>query len=385
MLKHSKLAAVGLYLFASTALLVTGPISGKVLAVDTPTPTIASTDPTVSTPQGNPRLDMGLSVSPVKFIFDGNPGESLKGQLTYYNATGSDLTIYLYTRNFKSDNNSGSPQFVEEDLPFESSAKDWIKFDSSKFVVKRVEPKNTNAYVLNFSIDIPANAEAGGHYAAIMATINDPAKKLEPQKGNIAFSADTGALILLNVKGNVSRNLVLEKFVTIDPFSKDQNETWLYEWMPAKFLTNLQNTGNSHAFPLGNIIVYQGTTEVQKLVFNDAESAILKDSKRSFTTTMDSGWAYLEAATETVDGKSTTKTNANGDTETKLSFNWEKFSKQFYGPYKAKLLLVYEDNGQMKSLTSEKDFWVLPWKVILVVVGVIAAYALIRFKPGKKK
>lgn len=379
MAKYSKLGALTLSVFAGAAFMLSGTVYAEGATVTT-TPTVTNSvilDPT--------QLDLGLSVSPVKFIFDANPGEKLTGQLTYYNATGSDLTLYLYTNNFESDNNTGNPKFLTEEVPYTSSLKSWIKFEKDSYQIKKVETTNTNALVVDYIIEVPSNAEAGGHYAAIMATINDPKKKLQPEGGNIAFSADTGALILLNVKGNVNRNLTLKSFTTVDPFSKSKTPTSLYEWMPAEFLVDLENTGNSHAFPMGNIIVYQGSNEVQKMIFNDAQSAILRESTRQYYTTMENGFVFLEGVTIEENGKQVPKLDGNGNTETKLSFDTTKFNKQFFGPYTAKLLLVYDDNGQKKTIISEKEFWVLPWKVILAIILVISAYAVIKVRSNRKE
>jgi len=329
-------------------------------------------------------LDVGISVSPVKAVLDANPGDVLEQVLTIYNATPTDLTIYPYFRNFESDNVSGAPQFITETLPLTSSLKDWIKFDADSYVIKKVTDTNTNALVIKYHINIPKDAEPGGHYAAIMFTINDPKKQLVPDQGNIAFSADTGTLILLNIKGNVSRNLELTGFTAVDPFVKDKKDGWLFEFMPVEFDTTLLNTGNTHAFPLGNIIIYQGDKQVQKLVFNDSQAAILKESSREFSTVSDTGFVYVAPVMETINGKQSEKKYSNGDTETQLSFNWDKVSKQYIGPYKAKLMLVYDDNGLKKSILAEKDFWILPWKLILVILVVVIGYITLKIKYGRE-
>lgn len=369
MVKLSKLGVCALSVFTAIALFYAVPVHAE----DEP-----------AAPQGNPRLDLGISVSPVKFIFDGNPGEKLTGKLTYYNATGTDLTLYLYTNNFKSDGNTGNPQFISEELPFTSSLKNWIKFDQESYQIKRVESNSTNALVVEFTIDIPSNAEAGGHYAAIMATINDPKKQLQPDGGNIAFSADTGSIILLNVKGNVNREVKLKSFTTVDPFSASKTETSLFEWMPVQFLIDLENSGNSHAFPMGNIIVYQGSNVVQTLKFNAAESAILRESTRQYYSDMDKGFVFLEPVLEERDGRQVPKLDANGNTETRLAFDTTKFDKQYFGPFNAKLLLVYDNDGEKKTIIADREFWVLPWKIILAIILVITAYSVIKIKSVKK-
>jgi len=322
-------------------------------------------------------LDMGTSLSPVKFIFDVNQGEIASGEMTIYNVTSIANYVYTYVSNFKSDGVSGIPVFIKEKMELNDSLKDWITFDKEKYLVENVVKNNTNATKIKFNISIPKNAEYGGHYAAIMVSINDPKKSLIPDTGNIAFAADPGCIILLNVKGKVSRDLILKGFLATDPFLKEKNDQWLFEWMPVEFTTQLENMGNSHTFPIGNIIVYQGDNEVQKLSFNKSESAILRESTRTYSTVMDNGFVFIEP---TKDDKGSGVTDSNGNTQTKIGFNFDLMSKQFIGPFKAKLLLVYDDDGQKKSILAEKEFWILPWKLILFVIVLITGYIFVKRK-----
>lgn len=326
-------------------------------------------------------LDLGTSISPVKFTFDVNLGETAEGELTIYNVTNEATYLYPYVKNFKSDGTSGVPQFIEEALPFNNSLKDWITFDSDKILVTNVQKNNTNATKIKFKINIPKDAEYGGHYAAIMVSINDPKKKLLPDQGNIAFAADPGSILLVNVKGKVSRDLLLKGFKTTDPYLAVKNDQWIFEWMPVEFTTDLENKGNTHAFPIGNIIVYQGDKEVQKLSFNEAQSAILRESTRTYSTLMETGFIFIDSVKDS--GGAPVK-DASGNSQTQLAFNWDKLSKQYFGPYKAKLLLVYDDDGQKKNIMAEKDFWILPWKLILAIILLIAGYIYVRSKLKEK-
>lgn len=371
--KFSKILSITLLVVMNVAT-----IFPKAIAEDTPTP--APTETPAKDPNAT-GLDLGTSISPVKILFDVNLGEVAEGELTLYNVTSKATYIYAYVKNFKSDGVSGAPQFIEETLPLNDSLKDWIVFDQEKYLVENVKLDNTNATKIKFKINVPKDAEYGGHYAAIMVSINDPKKTLLPDQGNIAFSADPGTLILLNVKGKVSRDLTLTAFKTTDPYVTAKNDQWMFEWMPVEFTTELENKGNTHAFPMGNIIVYQGENVVQKLSFNEAQSAILRESTRVYSTVMDTGFVFNEPIK--VSGNASSK-DSNGNTKTQLAFNWDKLSKQFFGPFKAKLLLVYDDDGIKKNILEEKEFWILPWKLILAVIILIAGYIFVKSKLKEK-
>ena len=364
----SKMLSVSLLLILSL-----GMFFPKALAEVTPTPAV---DPNAT------GLDLGTSISPVKITYDVNLGETAEGELTLYNVTNKATYLYPYAKNFKSDGSTGTPMFIEEKLPLNASLKDWIVFDTEKVMVENVKLDNTNATKIKFKINIPLDAQYGGHYAAVMVSINDPKKTLLPDQGNIAFSADPGTLILVNIKGKVSRDLTLTAFKATDPYATIKNDQTVFEWMPVEFTTELENKGNTHAFPLGNIIVYQGDTEVQKLIFNEAQSAILRESKRLYSTVMQPGFIYNDSIKDS--GNAPIK-DSNGNTKTQLALNWDKLSKQFFGPYKAKLLLVYDDDGIKKNILQEKDFWIIPWKLILAVIILIAGYIFVKSKLKEKE
>lgn len=365
--KFSKFLSVSLLVVMS---LIT--LFPKALA-ETPTPT---PDPNAT------NLDLGTSISPVKILFDVNLGETAEGELTMYNVTNKATYLYPYVKNFKSDDSTGNPLYIDEALPLTQSLKDWITFDQDKYLVENVKLDNTNATKIKFKINVPKDAEYGGHYAAIMVSINNPKDKLTPDKGNIAFSADPGTLILVNIKGKVSRDLSLIAFKSTDPYINVKNDQSLFEWMPVEFTTELQNKGNTHATPIGNIIVYQGDKEVQKLVFNDTQSAMLRESKRVYSTVMVPGFVYNDPIKDS--GNAAVK-DSNGNTKTQLAFNWDKLSKQYFGQFKAKLLLVYDDEGVKKNILAEKEFWIIPWKLILAVIILIAGYIFVKSKLKEKK
>lgn len=373
--KFSKFLSVTLLVIMNIVML-----SPLVFGADA-TPTITQ-NPLIEPNFNSTGLDLGTSISPVKFIFDVNLGETADGELTMYNVTNQANFLYPYAKNFKSDGATGTPQFIEEELPFNNSLKDWITFDKDKFLIENVKLDNTNATIIKFKINIPKDAEYGGHYAAIMVSINDPKKVLSPDQGNIAFSADPGSILLVNVKGKVSRDLILTGFKATDPYLKDKNDQWLFEWMPVEFTTELDNKGNTHAFPIGNIIVYQGSTEVQKMVFNQAQSAILRESKRVYSTVMEPGFIYMDSVK---DGGNAPTRDSYGNTKTQLAFNWDKMSKQFFGPFKAKLLLVYDDEGQKKNILAEKEFWIIPWKLLLAIIILVAGYVFVKSKLKEKE
>lgn len=336
----------------------------------------------VSTKAQTADLDKGITVSPIKFEFSASPGETVIGELKYYNATFSTKTIYLYSANFRSDNTSGTPLFYTENVPFSASLKDWIRLDRDVFNVQRIEPDNPNIERIKFIIDVPEDAEPGGHYAGIISTIEDPAAALEEGASNLTFKSEQAAIILLNVEGDVDRSLQLDRFYATDPFKKDVKKKTLFEWMPINFLTELTNLGNSHTVPLGTIQIFRGEVKIDEIPFNEAQGFILRESSRQYNSPWEGSFIYR---TPKLNDTGEPIKDDNGNILTELAVNWDNLSKFRFGRYTAKLVAAYDDGGQKQSIIGETSFWVIPWKLILLIIMIIFGYFLAKKKAKQIK
>src|SRR5262249_19026268 len=67
-----------------------------------------------------------------------------------------------------------------------------------------------------------------------------------------------------------------------------------------------------------------------------------------------------------------TTTNADGKTSRHLVWNWADTSKLRIGKYTARLVAVYNDGGHDVPIEGEVSFWVIPWKLILGAIVVLA-------------
>jgi hypothetical protein len=313
-------------------------------------------------------IDKGITLSPIKYVLTAKPGETISVKLKVYNATLSDKTVYFYIRNFKSDNKSGVPLFTEEARPFTASLKDWIKLSQNPINTKRITDDNTNVTLLDIVIKIPEDAEPGGHYAGVIATLKNPADQVSTDGPALSFNANQGAIILLNVEEDTSKNLLIEDFYAKDPFLTSKNKVDFFEWMPIDFLSIVKNTGNTHVIPKGNIIIYNGTKKVGTLKFNTENGNILRESSREFENNWAGGMFELRAEKDE-DGKIIL--NEDGSTKTRLNVDLSKIAEFRFGQYTAKLALVYDDNGELKSEVKDYSFWIIPWKLILLLIILI--------------
>ena len=327
------------------------------------------------------QLDKGIIVSPLKYTYDVEPGTVIEDVLKVYNATPSDETVYFFAKNFKADNETGIPILFDEVLPLAASLKDWVNFSVDSLLVKKVVEDNTNIAQIKFKITVPKDAEPGGHYAVILASLDNPDKPIAQKSGNVSFRLNSGALILLNVKGDVSRELNIEQFFTVNPFSAKKEAQSLFEWFPVGLSTRLVNTGNSHVMPVGNIIIYQGDNQVESIPFNPDINAILGNSSRNFYFQTANTFISLVPEEVDQDGKKIPVTDEQGNIKTNLKIDIDLIRSFFrFGKFKAELLAGYEDNGNKRNLIATAEFWVIPWKIILIIFLLIVIIFVIKRK-----
>lgn len=271
----------------------------------------------------------GLQVSPTRIeINQINPGESRSFNVGVMNVTASDLTYESLVSDFTSSNETGSPKLmVDESLPESVSIKSWIKGLPDEFSLKARETKE-----FNLQINVPEDAEFGGHYGAVLF----PGVEPDVDSTGVGLSASTGVLILVSVgdSSDIIEDAELEGFYSA--IGEDQN--WFFENSPIDFIVRIKNTGNVHVKPVGSIEISNMFGNVIKEVdINSQNSNVLPDSVRKFNTQIDRSWMF--------------------------------------GRYTANLALGYGTKGQ--AITGTIYFWVIPYKLILVAILVLATLVFI--------
>jgi hypothetical protein len=145
----------------------------------------------------------GITISPVTFELTAKPGETLTNTVKVYNPSGNTVSIKMSTEDFRTVGESGQVIIEpQEDLTY--SLKKWVKIEPPEFTLKSREQR-----FVNFTINIPTNAEPGGKYGSILASTTMIAGK-EPTGTTIAQKV--GSLILLTVSGEVKESLILKEF-----------------------------------------------------------------------------------------------------------------------------------------------------------------------------
>jgi hypothetical protein len=290
--------------------------------------------------QGVSERGQGLTISPPIAEFNEQLGKVSTYVISISNPTKKIVEFYPVVMNFRAKNETGEPSFypaTEEEKAF--SLAHWIKFSNDKVVLPPDQTINWS-----YTIEVPQNAEPGGHYGVIFFATNPPNKNENVSQINIASMI--GSLILVKTPGDVREEGKVTEFLAQRFYLKP----------PVNFTTRITNSGNVHFKPLGKIIVKNlWGKQVEEIVFNPGEGNVLPESTRKFT---EEKWAPQISGFWTIP----------------------------IGRFTADLNLTYGDSK--KPLNSQFIFWVIPlWLIILlaIILAIIIIWVIVKLVKRKNE
>lgn len=271
---------------------------------------------------------LAFAISPVVVDLEVDPGTAAQGKVQITNTDGKDQTYYIGVQNFVAKGEDGAQDFLpESDITGLAS---WITPQTRSV---RLGANETREF--GYAVNVPKNAEPGGHYAAMFfSTV-----PLNSDRGSaVGVGAKTGLLFLLRVPGDIREDARIESF---------RVNSGQIDRLPAYFEMRVRNLGNVHFKPEGNVVIknFLGQ-EVAKVPLNPRKSSVLPNSIRRIDTV----WA------KTFDVSS-------GGFFTELKNEWKNFA---IGRYTAVAEGFYGVRKQ--SLAASVVFWVVPWRLIVVTV-----------------
>jgi len=268
-----------------------------------------------------------LSITPPLIKNNVNPGQIWKSYIKLVNNNKTDIKIYVEVMDFKGGTENGTVEFIKSISKNEEENKHllsrWIVIDPGP-----IEIPAQNSKEIPFIIDVPEDANPGGHYAAILAGTRPPDDQIEGT--SIKVSSLLGSLMLLNVKGEVTEEGKIREFSV---------PNIVFQKAEVDFTVRFENTGNTHIQPQGEIRVYDWLGK-------------------------DRGYMTLNHNSEFG--------NVLPEGIRKWNFNWKGEDSIFsMGRYRAALILGYgEENGRQTD-TREMYFWVLDYKILGIILGSI--------------
>ena len=304
----------------------------------------------------NSSSNYDVTVSPVFFDLTSNPGDTLSEKIKIRNNTSSPIAIILQVKGISGDLN-GNLTLKEDKL---NQAVNWVNFQDTKETLKPLEWTE-----IPFTIQVPKDA-AYGYYVAVSFT-QDKQSTLKNTGASITGAAAVPILLNVRKPGAKSDAKILN-------FSVDN---YVNEYLPINFNTKIQNTGNIHVKPHGNIFISTGNNKnIAILDVNGGLGSILPQSARIFQSSWSDGFIVNQPIIE----NGQPKLDKNGKIQTHLVVSWNKLTSFRFGKYTANLLLVFDNGKRDVPLETSVSFWVIPYKVIIgVIISVILLIIIIRF------
>ena len=298
--------------------------------------------PTTATDGG-----LRLTTSPLPINLVTEPGKTITTELKVKNAGSQPETLKIELMKFKAYEETGKPQLLERE-PGDDFL-DWVTFSEPTFTVAPDEWR-----VITATFQVPPTAAFGYYYVFVFSRANE-----EQQLGERETALVGGTAVLVLLEARVAD---AKREVTVTEFSTDKK---FYEFLPATFNVKLKNTGNVHIAPRGNVFIDQGNTkDIAILEVNGNKGNILPNSSRVFDTVWEDGFPVYVPTVQ--DDK--VIHDAEGNVVYKLQWDWNDASKLRFGKYTAKLLLIYDDGARDIPIEGEVSFWVVPWRLIGVVI-----------------
>ena len=277
-----------------------------------------------ATPGG---VGQALEIAPPILTLNADPGQTITAKIQLRDITASPLVVTNQINDFVANGEDGTPKILtgqDANNPF--SLQNWI----APLAAFTLQPRQIET--LNVTINVPANASPGGHYGVIRFTGTPP----ELNGTGVSLSASLGALVLLTVNGKLTHSLSLIEFSASNKAGK---ATTLFQSAPLDFLVRLKNSGNIQEQPAGKIVVSDMFGKaVASINVNLPPHNILPNSIRKFTGSLD-------------------RTNLG--------------NRRLFGLYHATLVVTYGSKDAAKTLSARTNFWVIPWRLILIIVALI--------------
>jgi len=282
-----------------------------------------------------------VSISPPVIEIEVDRGSSVERTIEVGNETDKERVYTVGVKKFEMVGEEGNQRFVpagEDGFDLTS----WIKYKENKIIVP---PKSSRKFV--FTIDVPENADPGGHYASIYFSAGRPTMEND-SNSKVGVEAQINSLLLVRVSGDMIEKADIESF-------EIKGGNILINRLPVVFVWRMRNTGNVHVRAQGNIeIRNMFGKRVELLDANPKNYRVLPGSTRR----MESWWGNSSYSTD----------SHTGDFFQEVKREFDSFA---VGKYNAKMDIVY-GKGNGNFLSREISFWIIPWRAILLLaIGII--------------
>jgi hypothetical protein len=292
---------------------------------------------------------INIEISPLPIELNAKPGTTVSSDLRVRNSGSLPETLKASIKTFTAEGADG--HVVLHDPTPADAVTSWVSFDRTSFAA----PPGL-WQTIKMTVNIPKTAAFGYYYGVQFELANPP--KAEPGKANLRGAVVIFVLLNAEAPGATRK-------VEVTRFSADHQT---YEFLPANFSVALHNSGNLHVAAHGNIFIKRGSKQVAALPVNATEGLVLPGANRIFGSSWSDGFPLY---TQVSDASGQPLKDGKGKIKTKLSWNFSKVSKLRFGHYSAQLVLIYNDGQRDVPITGSLSFWVIPWRLVGVILGII--------------
>ena len=300
----------------------------------------------------NPNGAFNIVVSPPSVGTEVAPGGSVTVPIKVQNQGIAPERLKVSLMKFGAQGEDGTPSL--SDLEPADTFASWAQFSPATFTA---EPGVWQT--VNLTIKPPKGA-AFGYYYAVIFSRDGAQQTAQDQQASLLASVASLVLVDVTAPGAVRK-------ADIAQFSVPNN---VQEFLPVDFTVRLHNTGNTHVAPRGNIIITKGKKQVASLEVNLKKGYVLPNSYRVFKVNWSDGYPVRKLQT----ANGSVVLNKNDAQVSKL--DWSRFNpgKLRMGKYQARLVLVYNDGRGDVATEATLSFWVIPWRIIGVVLLVFIVF-----------
>lgn len=310
-------------------------------------------------PQASAQSDdsgsLQLTTSPLPISLSSRPGQKVTTDLKIRNSGLKNEQLKVGLMKFSAYGEEGKPLLEERGK--NDDYFDWVSFSETNFLAE-----SNKWHSITMTITLPNSAAFGYYYAVVFSRANASEASLTTQA---KLDGGTATLVLLEaIVPNANREIKLDSFSV---------ERRFYEFLPAKFVTKVSNTGNVHGIPNGTIFISRGGKQVGAISMNYTSGNTLPGSKRNF----DADWSDGFPSYKLKEDSGGAVLN-DGKTSHQLEWDFSKITRLRFGKYTARLVMVYDDGSRDVPTEAIVSFWVVPWRIIIfsLVIMVLVGFGL---------
>ncbi|HRY36625.1 MAG TPA: hypothetical protein P5230_01940 [Candidatus Magasanikbacteria bacterium] len=261
---------------------------------------------------------LSISIYPLSFKAQVNPGDTWRGSVTVINPNDFAISVRPEKENLVGGSEGEIILTGETDQNYGLAS--WVKYDSNKEIILAAGERRK----VDFSLIVPANAQPGGHYGAVLFRGTEINKKSSGESG-LGVAGRVGSVMLFEVSGDVQKtgeisSLETKKFIAHGPID---------------LTFKVKNTGNTFFLPEGKV------------------------EFKHFFKTFETTW---EPRVVFPGYDRTFKTNLD--------------KKYLFGPVKATILAKMSDGAELTPISV--TIWAWPWKETLVLLCIIVTLWLLK-------